>query len=149
MIECIIFDLDDTLICRKKGELYEGVETTLKMLNARGYVVALASYNSKADLILKKHGMFEYFDHVLFENWYFQQCRGCYDYKETMLREILDKTMIPSENILFIDDQQLYLNTASRLGMSTCLVDKDRGVVSDIVKEYVETTVFREIDLNS
>lgn len=67
-IDLVIFDLDETLIDWVHGKLFPDVPYVLKGLRKAGYKVALASYNSAADQMLRKFGIRHYFDWVVSEH---------------------------------------------------------------------------------
>jgi HAD superfamily phosphatase (TIGR01681 family) len=130
-IKFVVFDLDDTLVCTHKGELIGKVREVLHTLKVNGYLVGLASYNCQANEVLKKHDIECYFDVVVYENW-----KEKFDMKCGMLQHMIIISNLPSHQILFLDDQERFLETARELGIRTCQVNKNRRLVYDVLKDY-------------
>jgi len=123
-IEMIIFDLDKTLVNRW-GDMYDGVYDMLDDLKKKGIRLVVASYNKNGEKVLKYNGIDHFFETVRCQDW---QIDGIDD-KKKMLGEILETSNLPSENILFVDDQEKNLDTATKLGMKIHLVNECIGVV--------------------
>lgn len=132
-ISFVIFDLDETLVCPRRG-LLENVTCILDKLKNKGYVLGIASYNPYAERVLHKYDIKHYFDYIEYEDYRKQQR---IDMKERMLSNILMQSKVPSEKVLFVDDQVRFLNTAKKLGMSVCLVDKVLAPVHEMVHKYL------------
>lgn len=128
-IELIIFDLDKTLI-DYWGDMYNGVYDMLNDLKKNGKRLALASYNINGEKILKRHKINHFFEIIKCQDW---QIDGI-DNKKQMLSEILKISNVSSENIIFVDDQQGFLNTAEKLGMNTYLVKGNDGLNCKLFK---------------
>ena len=133
-ISFIIFDLDDTLICRHTGLLFYNVRNTLKKLKKMGFIIGLASYNAHAEKILEKHEIKHFFDFIEYEDTRYLKYL---DMKKTMLNNIIKKSGISSEECLFLDDQMRFLDTAKDLGMLIGHVDKILNPVHVIVENYL------------
>lgn len=118
-IDLIIFDLDETLIKTKGSSIYvyKFVEPLLKYLKSKNVKIALASYNTEAIFILDNLNIHHYFDIIEYENWYHKM-----DYKEKMLKNILYRSKVSPNKILFLDDQKPFLSTAENIGIMTRLM---------------------------
>ena len=107
-IELVIFDLDETLIQHKQDGIYMHtyIEPILQYLKSNNIIIALASYNPSACKILYNLDIGEYFDMIESEYWEMR-----YDFKEYMLKKIIEKTRVDINKILFIDDNYKMINT--------------------------------------
>lgn len=131
-IKCIIFDLDYTLYNYNTYKLYDGIQDLLYALKNEGYIIALASYNARAEYILKKCDIYKYFNHIEYENvMYYDYCE--LDDKKSMLETIIKKTCLNHNQLLFIDDQLSNIKTAQSLGFHTLHVDRKTGVHIDML----------------
>lgn len=130
-ISFIIFDLDDTLICKRTRLLFCNVKEVLQRLKNTGLIIGLASYNAHADIILEKHKIKHLFDFVEFED---TRGKKDLDMKKNMLSKLLKQSCIPSNKCLFVDDQMRNLVTAKDLGMLICHVDKILNPIHVIFK---------------
>jgi FMN phosphatase YigB (HAD superfamily) len=132
-----IFDLDQTLVdwSQAKPELFPQVLDILDNLKSRGHKMAVASYNKRAPTVLKDFGLSQYFEMVEFESldqqsrrllmdvvdlepgsaWEYRQL-AC-DNKATMLETIVDRTRIPMEHCVFLDDNRRFVDAARKLGI--------------------------------
>jgi HAD superfamily phosphatase (TIGR01681 family) len=131
-ITCIIFDLDETLVCSTNG-LMDNVTDILKNLKHQGFTLGLASYNTCAPSVLEEYDLQKYFEYIEYEDWRYHGI----DMKERMLNSILARSNIPSENCLFVDDQKRFLKTARKLGMSICQVNKIHAPVHEVLQKHV------------
>ena len=130
-ISFIIFDLDDTLICKKTRALFYNVKNMLQKLKYMGVVIGLASYNAHAEKILEQHNIKHFFDYIEYEDTRYLKKL---DMKKNMLSKLLKQSGIPSNKCLFLDDQMRNLVTAKELGMLICHVDKILNPVNVIFK---------------
>jgi HAD superfamily phosphatase (TIGR01681 family) len=133
-ISFIIFDLDDTLICKNTRSLFYNVKNILQRLKDIGFIIGLASYNAHAEKILELHKIKHFFDFIEYED-----TRGVkhLDMKKNMLNNIIHKSGIPSEECLFLDDQIRFLNTAKDLGMLISHVDKILNPIDIILYPFL------------
>ena len=133
-ISFVIFDLDDTLLCKRTGLLFDNVRDILQRLKNMGLIIGLASYNAHADRILEKHKIKHFFDFIEYEDTRYLKYL---DMKKNMLCTILKKAGLPSDKCLFVDDQMRNLVTAKDLGMLIGHVDKILNPVHVIVENYL------------
>ena len=127
-IKLVIFDLDETLI-EKFGGLYDDTIPILEFLKQNNICIALASYNQYADAYLCESNIIDFFDYVYFESWYEKL-----DYKYDMLTTILEKTKIPPNQVLFVDDWEKNIQVAQGLGIRTHLVEHgDKSIIYTLV----------------
>ena len=133
-ISLIIFDLDETLICSKTRSLLYNVKDILQRLKNTGFIIGLASYNAHADIILELHEIKHFFNFIEYED-----TRGVkhLDMKKKMLNNIIQKSGIPSDKCLFLDDQIRNLVTAKELGMLIGHVDKILNPVHVILSPFL------------
>jgi len=130
----VIFDLDLTLLYA--GKLYCEVLYILNFLRTNNVLIALASYNSNADGELRYHGIDDFFQYILYEDWHE---KNSLDWKHQMLSEILSLSGIPSNESVFFDDNNNNLNTARRLGITAVEVNPKTGVNMELIKEALQS----------
>lgn len=133
-ISFIIFDLDDTLICKDTRTLFYNIKNILKRLKKKGFIIGLASYNAHAGKILEQHNIKHFFDFIEYED-----TRGLkhLDMKKNMLSKLLKQSCIPSNKCLFLDDQMRNLVTAKDLGMLISHVDKILNPIDIILYPFL------------
>jgi FMN phosphatase YigB (HAD superfamily) len=140
----VIFDLDFTLL--NCGNLYSEVQDILEYLKTNDIVIALASYNAEAECKLRYHGIEDFFQYILYEDW---QSRDYLDWKHQMLSEILSLTRIPSDEAVFFDDCEKNLNTAKKLGIKAVEVNPDQGVNMKLIKEILYCENHTSLEVSS
>lgn len=128
-IELIIFDLDGTLV-DFWGNIYGGVYDMLNDLKKNGKRLVLASYNINGENILKRHKISHFFETIKCQDWH----QDGIDNKQQMLSEILKVSNVSPENIIFVDDQHRFLETAVKLGMNTHFVKSRHGLNCELFK---------------
>lgn len=131
-LEMVIFDLDDTLIKTYGKSIYvfNFVEALLKYLTSKKIKIGLASYNTNAKIILESLNLVKYFDIIEYEDWLIKL-----DFKETMLKKIINETNIPCHKVLLIDDHPKCIDTAKYLGLNTSLIQ--HGNIKNCLKQYI------------
>lgn len=122
----VVFDLDYTLWpfyceCRSKREsprLYPEAKGILYALKEKEVKMAIASRTPTPDIaevFLNKLGLTNLFvDMEIFPSW---------THKTEHLKNIHQKTSIPYTSMLFFDDEDRNIQTVSRMGVTSILVD--------------------------
>jgi HAD superfamily phosphatase (TIGR01681 family) len=110
----VIFDLDETLMCNE-GRMYTYVEEMLKEIKANNMKIALASYNINGERQLKASGIIDYFDVIICEDW----TEETLDYKQRMLKEVLEVTNMTPADAIFFDDNMRNIETAEEMGIKS------------------------------
>ena len=118
MKECIVFDLDDTLL--KDGVLINmDIPQLLRDLKENGYILVIASFNESAERYLKLNEIDHFFDLVV----------GFSDVDKirhfTIIRDALQ---VGFSNMHFFDDLYTNINTIGQLGVNCYKVDPEVGV---------------------
>ncbi|WOL03095.1 magnesium-dependent phosphatase 1 [Canna indica] len=122
----VVFDLDYTLWpfyceCRSKREmpyLYPHAKGILHALRERGIDVAIASRSPTSDIartFLDKLGIQSMFvAKEIFSSW---------THKTDHFQRIHSRTGIPFKSMLFFDDEDRNIDTVSKMGVTSILVD--------------------------
>ncbi|MCO5579368.1 hypothetical protein L7F22_064319 [Adiantum nelumboides] len=122
----VVFDLDYTLWpfyceCRSKREsprLYPEARGILNALKEKEVKMAIASRTPTPDIaqvFLNKLGLANFFvDMEIFPSW---------THKTEHLKNIHQKTSIPYNSMLFFDDEDRNIQSVSRMGVTSILVD--------------------------
>ncbi|KAI5057744.1 hypothetical protein GOP47_0027759, partial [Adiantum capillus-veneris] len=122
----VVFDLDYTLWpfyceCRSKREsprLYPEARGILNALKEKEVKMAIASRTPTPDIaqvFLNKLGLTSLFvDMEIFPSW---------THKTEHLKNIQQKTSIPYNSMLFFDDEDRNIQSVSRMGVTSILVD--------------------------
>ena len=140
-----IFDLDDTLYLRQlynRNEMdfcqytfdfckkYEKkIKDILYKLKEKGYKIALASHNSYPYNLLKRMEIIDLFDIII----------GEYPrLKVDMINEILDKTKLEKNDVLFLDDNFSIIIQAEKHDIDTYYVKDEYGIDLSIFNQYID-----------
>jgi putative hydrolase of the HAD superfamily len=128
----VIFDLDHTLIDWVYGapKLYPQTEYVVEYLKERNMKMVIATYNKEAVYILHKLGIISYFDFIAIEK---TTNIMLVDYKESILKNLLEKYNISPNEAIFFDDQPCNIQTAQQLGIKTVLVNGEGVNVKDVL----------------
>ncbi|XP_073307556.1 uncharacterized protein [Primulina huaijiensis] len=122
----VVFDLDYTLWpfyceCRSKREmpsLYPHAKGILNALEEKGVDIAIASRSPTPDIantFLEKLGVKSMFvSQEIFSSW---------THKTDHFQRIHQKTGIPYNEMLFFDDEDRNIDTVSKMGVTSILVD--------------------------
>jgi putative hydrolase of the HAD superfamily len=115
---------------RKKLEVSEEMLAFVRYLKSRGIRVAVVSNNIAPYVeVIKKQNGYKDFDVVI------NSCEvGCSKPDEEIYRLALNKLNMQSRQVLFVDDKQENVDTATKLGMETVLVTDTAKLEQDIRK---------------
>jgi HAD superfamily phosphatase (TIGR01681 family) len=117
-IKLVVFDLDDTLI-DEDGIPFNDAEEILRWSKEKGLFVALASYNSDAERILRRLRWIKYFDYIA--------PFGMTETKKIHLSDILMALGIKPAETIFVDDRFDNVMHARELGIHVLKVDPKHG----------------------
>ncbi len=128
----VIFDLDDCLIHEGFDEpiICDDTIEILKYLKNMDVKISLASHNYQGLEILKRIGLYEYFDPQLC-------CAFFDDTKKKHLASIISTSGIPHEDIIFFDDLDCNIIYGRSIGIQSIRVDYRKGITLEQIKKYI------------
>jgi len=132
-----IFDYDYTLYLHRSMSIEERsrykkyVIDKIKSLKKQGKLIAMASHNSTAKVIIYQlyRDIYHCFDMFI--------CEYPRD-KDKMVSEILEKLNCKPEDAIFYDDMKWNTDLVERLGVTSYLVDNKRGIVFEEIEIAVD-----------
>lgn len=132
-----VFDLDDTLYLHRvdldyREEYTKKIREFLQSLRDMGKILCLATHNKSPYRYLHKMNIHDLFDEIIYEKrdvspYY----NSIYDYtnKKYMIQEIMGKTNVSSEDIVFFDDADYNLEEVKSLGVESIKVSPYKGII--------------------
>jgi FMN phosphatase YigB (HAD superfamily) len=121
-----IFDLDDTLYLRQLTSYEDEIRSRINMkimleeLKKDGKILAMASHNTNPRYCLNQMQCSHLFDIVI----------GEYPRpKDSMIREILEKTGCNKEEAVFYDDMEYNIKLVSQMGIDVYHVKTKYGII--------------------
>jgi putative hydrolase of the HAD superfamily len=112
--------LADAAVDKLEMELYPDVMTALEEFSERQLKLCVVS-SAWPSLERKLHelGIGEYFDHFVISSQV-----GCWKPAEPIYAAAIEKTGLPAENLLFIDDVPEYVKKAQEMGMAGAVINR-------------------------
>jgi HAD superfamily phosphatase (TIGR01681 family) len=132
-----VFDLDDTLYLHRvevsyRLEYTQKIKEFLQSLKEKGKILCLATHNKSPYSYLHRMEIYDLFHEIIYEkknvNSY---SNSIYEYtnKKDMILEILDKTKMSNEDVIFFDDVDYNIDEVKSLGIETVIVSPKTGIV--------------------
>jgi len=135
-IPILVFDLDETIWFRQllknnkcRITLFPEIRTILDELAGK-YLMAVASFNLSATMLLNKFNLLQYFDYVITK-------KPSYDGKDDLLEKIASTFNVNINNIILFDDNIINIVYALKLGTIAIHINnglKRENIMSGIVR---------------
>lgn len=137
-----VFDLDDTLYLHRvdfwyREEYTRKVREFLNSLKESGKILCLATHNKSPYYYLHKMEIYDVFQEIIYETRdVHPSLNSIYDYtnKKDMIQEILDKTNVTNEEVIFFDDHMYNINEVKSIGVETVRVSPRTGIMIENLK---------------
>jgi len=149
----VVFDLDNTLILNTPitatpntsiGEdeelvlsLYQDTERTLKFLSDRGIPIALASFRTNAEDVVKQYELRKYFAAIVHTTDRRTDKRS----KSEMIHQLATKVNLSPYDALFFDDLPENVEECNNRLINTVYVDPDQGVTFELLFDSLLTAL--------
>lgn len=137
-----VFDLDNTLYLHQVDPMYKKVyniriKQFLKFLKDDGKIICLATHNKDPYDYLDEMGIYDLFNEIIYET------RDVYPYlntideytnKKDMIQEILHKTNVSNNDIVFFDDGYYNIIQVDSLDIDVVFVSPEIGIIIEDIK---------------
>ena len=139
-----VFDLDNTLYLHHTTRAYSDdyhkkVKKFLVNLKTQNKILSIATHNKNPKWILKQIGIFDLFDHIVYEQKNVHPWTNTieeYTGKNEMVQEIINKTKCKKEQVIFFDDFDYNIKKVEGLGVKSVKVSDQIGIVfQDVLKD--------------
>jgi HAD superfamily phosphatase (TIGR01681 family) len=137
-----VFDLDDTLYLHRVDAEYRE-EYTIKIreflysLKESGKIVCLATHNKSPYYYLHKMEIYDLFHEIIYERKDVHPSLNSileYTNKKDMIQEILEKTNVTNEDVVFFDDHSYNIDEVKSLGIESIYVSPKTGILLENIK---------------
>lgn len=137
-----VFDLDDTLYLHDVSIEYREeynikIREFLKSLKDDGKIVCLATHNKSPYYYLHKMEIYGLFHEIIYETKDVTSSKNSileYTNKKDMIQEILEKTNVTNEDVVFFDDQSYNIDEVKSLGIASVHVSPKTGILLENIK---------------
>jgi HAD superfamily phosphatase (TIGR01681 family) len=137
-----VFDLDDTLYLHKVDVEYREEYTIkirefLNLLKDSGKIVCLATHNKSPYHYLYKMDIYDVFHEIIYETRDVNPNKNSileYTNKKDMIQEILEKTNVTNEDVVFFDDHSYNIDEVKSLGIESVYVSPKTGIIIENIK---------------
>lgn len=134
-----VFDLDDTLYLHKveseyREEYTAKIRELLYSLKRRGKIVCLATHNKLPYHYLDKMNIYDVFHEIIYERRNVNpRIHSIYEYtsKRDMIKEIVERTNVLNEDVVFFDDHEYNINEVKSLGIESVYISSKTGIIID------------------
>jgi HAD superfamily phosphatase (TIGR01681 family) len=132
-----VFDLDNTLYLRRADLIYRKsynikIKQFLKFLKDNGKIVCLATHNKSPYKYLFEMDIYDIFQEIIYETRNVSLSKNTireYTNKKDMIQEILQKTNVSNNDIVFFDDVYYNINQVNSLDIDVVLVSPEIGII--------------------
>lgn len=132
-----VFDLDDTLYLHNveysyREEYTQKIRDFLQHLKDNGKIVCLATHNKSPYYYLSRMDIYNLFHEIIYEKKDVNpKYNSIYEYtnKKYMVQEIIDKTNVSTQDVIFFDDVYYNINEVKSLGIESIRVSPTTGIV--------------------
>lgn len=136
-----VFDLDDTLYLHSvnydyRVEYTKKIREFLQSLRDMGKILCLATHNKSPYHYLNKMDISDLFDEIVYEQKDVSpNYNSIYEYtnKKDMIQEIIMKTNVSTNDIVFFDDMDYNLQEVKSIGVESIKVYPCKGIVLDSI----------------
>jgi HAD superfamily phosphatase (TIGR01681 family) len=138
-----VFDLDDTLYLHRVSIEYREKYTIkirefLYLLKKSGKIVCLATHNKSPYHYLHKMEIYDVFHEIIYETRDVNPYKNSileYTNKKDMIQEILEKTNVTNEDVVFFDDHSYNIDEVKSLGIESVYVSPKTGILLENIKD--------------
>jgi len=132
-----VFDLDDTLYLHRNKDIQYKTEYHIKVkkylveLKNRNKILCLATHNSNPIEYLKRIGIEDMFDEIVYELKDLRASMNTideYTSKREMITDIMKKTGYKKNKIIFFDDSDYNINQVQSMGVKSIKVSNITGL---------------------
>jgi len=137
-----VFDLDNTLYLHLvdysyREEYTQKIKDFLQQLKDNGKILCLATHNKSPYNYLSRMNIYDLFHEIIYEKrdvnpW----DNSIYEYtnKKYMLQEIIDKTNVSTQEVIFFDDVYYNVDEVKSLGIESIRVSPKKGIVLEKIR---------------
>ncbi len=137
-----VFDLDNTLYLHLvdysyREEYTQKIRDFLQQLKDNGKILCLATHNKSPYSYLSRMDIYDLFHEIIYETRdVHPSLNSIYDYtnKKDMVQEIIDKTNVSTQDVIFFDDVYYNINEVKSLGIESIRVSPKKGIVLEKIK---------------
>lgn len=137
-----VFDLDDTLYLHRVDVEYREEYTIkirefLNLLKDNGKIICLATHNKSPYHYLYKMDIYDVFHEIIYETKDVNPNKNSileYTNKKDMIQEILEKTNVTNEDVVFFDDHSYNIDEVKSLGIESVYVSPKTGIIIENIK---------------
>lgn len=137
-----VFDLDNTLYLHSvdysyRQEYTQKIKDFLQNLKDNGKILCLATHNTAPYYYLSRMDIHDLFQEIIYETRdVHPSLNSIYDYtnKKDMIQEIIDKTNVSTQEVIFFDDVCYNINQVKSLGIESIHVSPKKGIVLENIR---------------
>ena len=137
-----VFDLDNTLYLHSVNVEYRDKYTIkirefLYSLKESGKIVCLATHNKSPYHYLHKMDIYDAFHEIIYETRDVNPYKNSileYTNKKDMIHEILKKTNLTNEDVVFFDDHSYNIDEVKSLGIESVYVSSKTGILLENIR---------------
>jgi HAD superfamily phosphatase (TIGR01681 family) len=134
-----VFDLDDTLYLHRVNVEYREeytikIRNFLNSLKKSGKILCLATHNKSPSHYLHEMKIYDLFHEIIYETRDVNPYKNSifeYTNKKDMIQEILEKTNVTNEDVIFFDDHSYNINEVQSIGIQSVYVSPKTGIIID------------------
>jgi HAD superfamily phosphatase (TIGR01681 family) len=137
-----VFDLDNTLYLHSvdysyRQEYTQKIKDFLQQLKDNGKILCLATHNKSPYNYLSRMDIYDLFHEIIYEKkdvnpW----DNSIYEYtnKKYMIQEIIDKTNVSTQEVIFFDDVYYNVDEVKSLGIESIRVSPKTGIILEKIR---------------